>query len=161
MSFTGGSGFEINAPARHGQYDWEQIMAAGAAFKIIPRRTEAPRILRAGRGFIVVRQDTEQTVTPMDLGGGRVISKKKTEEFICERGSLAPQVTRVGRKHLVGLASRDPNGAMPRRSHLLGERDAKSRPLKTIGRDCATRRSEDPRRSISRAKLGPDRGGGG
>ena len=68
ISFTGDLAYEINVPARHGLALWDALMAAGEAHDIVPYGTEAMHVLRAEKGFIIVGQDTDGTVTPYDLG---------------------------------------------------------------------------------------------
>jgi Glycine cleavage system T protein (aminomethyltransferase) len=43
-------------------------MAAGAPFGIEPYGTEAMHVLRAEKGYVIVGQDTDGSVTPHDLG---------------------------------------------------------------------------------------------
>jgi sarcosine oxidase subunit alpha len=151
VSFTGESTFEINVPARYGQYIWEQIMQAGAEYDICPFGTEALHILRAERGFVVVGQDTDGTVTPIDLGMGWMVSKEKSD-FIGKRGFSAPEVTRQGRKELVGLMTDKPDCVIPHGSHLV-ESPTQTPPVKTIGWVSSTYWSETLRRSIALALV--------
>ena len=46
-------------------------MAQGEPFGITPYGTEAMHVLRAEKGYIIVGQETDGTVTPDDLGLGR------------------------------------------------------------------------------------------
>ncbi|KIC11638.1 sarcosine oxidase subunit alpha [Leisingera sp. ANG-M1] len=151
VSFTGESSFEINVPARYGQYVWEQIMEAGREFDIIPFGTEALHILRAERGFVVVGQDTDGTVTPMDLGMGWIVSKNKGD-FIGKRGFDAPEVARGGRKQLVGLLTDKRDYVIPHGSHLV-EMATQAPPVKTVGWVCSTYWSETLGRSIALALV--------
>ena len=92
ISFTGELSYEINVPAYHGLHVWEAIMRGGAKHGITPYGTEAMHVLRAEKGFIIVGQETDGTVTPHDLGMGWIVSKKKPD-FIGKR-SLQPRTTR-------------------------------------------------------------------
>lgn len=151
VSFTGESSFEINVPSRYGQYMWEQIMQAGVDFDIIPFGTEALHILRAERGFVVVGQDTDGTVTPYDLGMGWSVSKKKTD-FIGIRGFKVPEVAREGRKQLVGLRTENPNYVIPHGSHLT-ENITHAPPVTTVGWVSSTYWSETLNHSIALALV--------
>ena len=64
VSFTGELGFEINVPSHYGLALWEILMAEGAKYRITPYGTEAMHVLRAEKGYIIVGQDTDGTVTP-------------------------------------------------------------------------------------------------
>lgn len=79
ISFTGELSFEINVNADFGLYVWEQVMAAGKPYNITPYGTETMHILRAEKGFIIVGQDTDGSVTPQDLNmAGSPASRKPT-----------------------------------------------------------------------------------
>ena len=43
-------------------------MSAGDSVGITPYGTEAMHVLRAEKGFVIVGQDTDGSVTPQDLG---------------------------------------------------------------------------------------------
>ena len=49
---------------------WEAVCAAGQTFGITPYGTETMHVLRAEKGYIIVGQETDGTVTPDDLGLG-------------------------------------------------------------------------------------------
>jgi sarcosine oxidase, subunit alpha len=49
---------------------WEAIFAAGQTYGITPYGTEAMHVLRAEKGFIIVGQEADDTVTPDDCGLG-------------------------------------------------------------------------------------------
>src|SRR5204862_8069806 len=68
VSFTGALGFEINVPAADARMVWQAVHAAGQRFGITPYGTETMHVLRAEKGFIIVGQDTDGTVTPGDAG---------------------------------------------------------------------------------------------
>ena len=77
ISFTGELSYEINVQANYGQSVWEKCMAAGKEYGITPYGTEAMHLLRAEKGFIIVGQETDGTVTPVDLQMDWIVSKKK------------------------------------------------------------------------------------
>ncbi|OYU50069.1 MAG: sarcosine oxidase subunit alpha [Rhizobiales bacterium PAR1] len=107
VSFSGELGFEVNVPASQGRAVWEAIHAeaikqGGGAYG-----TEAMHVLRAEKGFIIVGQETDGTMTPDDVGLGWAIGKAKTD-FIGKRGLMRPDLMAAGRKQLVGLQTLDP-----------------------------------------------------
>ena len=69
-------------------------------------------VLRAERGFIIVGQDTDGSVTPSDLGMDWIVSKTKPD-FIGKRGMARPDLQDPNRKQLVGLLTEDPNEVIP------------------------------------------------
>ncbi|HEX9413332.1 MAG TPA: sarcosine oxidase subunit alpha family protein [Ktedonobacterales bacterium] len=106
VSFSGELGFEINVPADYGTAVWEAIYTAGQAHGITPYGTEAMHVLRAEKGFIIVGQDTDGTVTPDDVGLAWAIGKTKPD-FLGKRSLARPAMRAPGRKQLVGLLSID------------------------------------------------------
>ncbi len=116
ISFTGELSYEINVPARYGMALWTSLMRAGRDFGITPYGTEAMHLLRAEKGFIIVGQETDGTVTPYDLGMNWIVSDKKLD-FIGKR-ALARQSMGLGdRKQLVGLRTKDPKQVIPEGAH--------------------------------------------
>ena len=59
-------------------------------------------MLRAEKGYPIIGQDTDGTVTPQDLGMGWIVSKKKPD-FVGKRSFARLDTARPDRKHLVGL----------------------------------------------------------
>jgi len=107
VSFTGELGFEVNVPADHGQPVWERIHAAGKAYGITAYGTEAMHVLRAEKGYIIVGQDTDGTVTPDDAGLSWAIGKGKAD-FVGKRSLQRASMQSAARKQLVGLRTRVP-----------------------------------------------------
>ena len=87
ISFSGELAYELNVPSWHGLALWEAVMAAGEPFGITPYGTEALHVLRAEKGYPIIGQETDGTVTPQDLGLGWAVSSRK--DFIGRR-SHAP-----------------------------------------------------------------------
>lgn len=106
LSFTGEIGFEINVPAPMGRQLWDTLWAAGQAYDITAYGTETMHVLRAEKGYIIVGQDTDGTVTPQDCGMGWAVGKKKPD-FIGKRGLARPDLVADNRRHLVGLLTED------------------------------------------------------
>jgi sarcosine oxidase subunit alpha len=101
ISFSGELAFEINVDAFYGLAVWEAVAAAGAEFDITPYGTETMHVLRAEKGFIIVGQDTDGTVTPQDAGMAWIVSKFK--DFLGKRSYSREDTAREDRKHLVGV----------------------------------------------------------
>ncbi|MCT2184337.1 2Fe-2S iron-sulfur cluster-binding protein [Brevibacterium casei] len=101
ISFSGELAFEINVEAFYGLAVWEMVAEAGAEFDITPYGTETMHVLRAEKGFIIVGQDTDGTVTPADAGMEWIVSKVK--DFIGKRSFSRLDTAREDRKHLVGV----------------------------------------------------------
>ena len=107
VSFTGELGFEVNVPADFGVPVWQAIYEAGRSHGITPYGTEAMHVLRADKGYIIVGQDTDGTVTPEDAGLAWTIGKSKPD-FVGKRSLQRPAMLSPYRKQLVGLLTRDP-----------------------------------------------------
>jgi sarcosine oxidase subunit alpha len=106
VSFTGELGFEVNVPADYGAAVWEHIYAAGQAHGISEYGTETMHVLRAEKGYIIVGQDTDGTVTPDDAGLSWAIGKTKTD-FVGKRSWERASMKAPDRKQLVGLRACD------------------------------------------------------
>ncbi|TQS70821.1 sarcosine oxidase subunit alpha [Rhodobacteraceae bacterium] len=106
VSFTGEIGFEVNVPAPMGAKLWDILWDAGQQYDITPYGTETMHVLRAEKGFIIVGQDTDGTVTPYDAGQAWAVGKNKPD-FVGMRGLARPDLTAQGRKQLVGLLTDD------------------------------------------------------
>lgn len=114
ISFTGELGFEIHVDARHALAVWEAVAAAGASDGITRYGTEAMHVLRAEKGYIIIGQETDGSVTPDDLGLARMIGRAKGD-FIGRRSLLRADTARGDRKQLVGLR---PSEAVPEGAQL-------------------------------------------
>lgn len=106
VSFTGEIGFEVNVPAPMGHKLWETLWEAGQHYDITAYGTETMHVLRAEKGYIIVGQDTDGTVTPYDCGMGWAVGKKKPD-FVGKRGLSRPDLVAEGRKQFVGLLTED------------------------------------------------------
>src|SRR5699024_4990144 len=118
VSFSGELGFEINVDANYGRYMWEAVMAAGEQYGITPYGTETMHILRAEKGCIVSGQDTDGTLTPMDMGMNWAIGKKKLD-FLGKRSLSRPDIVRGDRRQFVGLIPKDPKAVLPEGAQLV------------------------------------------
>ncbi len=130
ISFSGELGFEINVAANYGQGVWEAVMAAGVEFGITPYGTETMHVLRAEKGFIIVGQDTDGSVTPVDLGMDWIVSKRK--DFLGRRSLARADCVREGRKQFVGLLTDPPDKVLPEGTQLVDDANAAT-PVPMIG----------------------------
>jgi sarcosine oxidase subunit alpha len=123
ISFTGELSFEINVQANYGMHVWKAVVAAGEEFDITPYGTETMHILRAEKGFIIVGQDTDGSVTPQDLNMNWVVGKKKTQSYLGKRSWTREDNVRDDRKQFVGLKPKDPNKVLPEGAQLVFDKD--------------------------------------
>jgi sarcosine oxidase subunit alpha len=119
ISFSGELAYEINVPSWNGLALWEAVMAAGEPFAITPYGTETMHVLRAEKGYAIVGQETDGTVTPQDLGMDWIVSKRKP--FIGSRSHRRADTARTGRKELVGLLPVDPGERLPEGAQLVDD----------------------------------------
>ena len=151
ISFTGELAFEVNVPAQYGLYVWEQLIERGHKYNLCPYGTESMHVLRAEKGFIIVGQDTDGSVTPDDLGMGWIVSSKK-QDFIGRRSLFRSDTAKPGRKQLVGLLTEDPNTVLPEGSHLVSEVRAQP-PMPMLGHVTSSYMSPNLGRSIAMALV--------
>ena len=151
VGFTGELSYEINVPARYGLHLWQALVEQGEAFGLCPFGTEALHVLRAERGFIVVGQETDGTVTPMDLGLGAMIARSKGD-FIGRRSLARTELARRDRRQLVGLLTADPGYVLPQGVHLV-ETSHPRLPVKTLGHVTSSYMSPNIGRSIALALV--------
>ena len=118
VSFSGELAFEINVDSNNAPAMWRRIMEAGAEFDITPYGTETMHVLRAEKGFMIAGQDTDGSVTPVDLGMNWLLSKEK--DFLGKRSLERPDCLRGDRKQWVGLLSRDGRTVLPEGTQLIG-----------------------------------------
>jgi sarcosine oxidase subunit alpha len=131
ISFSGELAYEVNIPANHGRYMWEKLMQAGAEYKITPYGTETMHVLRAEKGYVIVGQDTDGSVTVDDLGLGWALSKTKAD-FLGKRSLSRPDTVRKDRKQLVGLITEDPDSVIPEGAQLVNDPNA-AKPVPMAG----------------------------
>ena len=89
-----------------------RIMAAGRepAQRLYGTRIRCHN-LRAEKGYVIVGQETDGTVTPLDLGLDWMLSKKKW--YIGRRSLARPAMLESDRRQLVGLLPVDPDELVP------------------------------------------------
>jgi len=150
ISFTGEISFEINVAANYGLAVWTALMNAGEKYGITPYGTETMHILRAEKGYIIVGQETDGTMTPPDLGMDWIVSKKK--DFIGRRSLNRPDCVREGRKQLVGLLTQDATVVLPEGAQLVSELKS-APPMEMIGHVTSSYYSANLGRSIALAVV--------
>ncbi len=131
VSFTGELGFEVNVPADFGLMVWEAVHAAGQAHGIVEYGTEAMHVLRAEKGYIIIGQDTDGTVTPDDAGLSWAIGKTKAD-FVGKRSLERASMKAADRKQLVGLRTRVPDLVLEEGAQLAA-RPGQVPPMELIG----------------------------
>jgi sarcosine oxidase subunit alpha len=117
ISFSGELAYEVNVAGWYGLAVWEQVYAAGADLGITPYGTETMHVLRAEKGYPIVGQDTDGTVTPQDAGMEWIVSTKK--DFIGRRSFSRPDTARPDRKHMVGLLPADARTRLPEGTQVI------------------------------------------
>ncbi len=150
ISFTGEHSYEINVQASYGKSVWEKCMTEGKEFNITPYGTETMHLLRAEKGFIIVGQDTDGTMTPIDLQMDWIVSKKKYD-FIGKRSLYRSDTIRKDRKQLVGLLTDDPNIILEEGAQIVSELN--QNPIQMIGHVTSSYFSPNLRKSIALAVV--------
>jgi sarcosine oxidase, subunit alpha len=126
------------------------LMQAGEPFGITPYGTETMHVLRAEKGYIIVGQDTDGSVTPIDLGMERFVSSAK--DFLGKRSLVRPDTSRGDRKQLVGLLSQDPGQVLPEGGQIVQARGG-TPPVPMVGHVTSSYASASLERSIALALV--------
>jgi sarcosine oxidase subunit alpha len=156
VSFTGELGFEVNVPADFGAAVWEAVWAAGQAYGITPYGTESMHVLRAEKGYIIIGQDTDGTVTPDDAGLSWAIGRNKPD-FIGKRSLVRPAMQSADRRQLVGLLTADPERVLEEGSQVLAQAEV-AVPVRPLGHVTSSYHSAALGRSIAMALVAGGRG---
>ncbi|MEX2202555.1 MAG: glycine cleavage T C-terminal barrel domain-containing protein [Actinomycetota bacterium] len=151
VSFSGELAFEAHVSSWHGRYVWDALMAAGEPFGIAPYGTEAMHVLRAEKGYVIVGQDTDGTVTPFDLGMDWIVNPSKGD-FIGRRSFSRPDTARPDRKQLVGLLPEEPQVLLPEGAQLILQ-DTGAIPMPMSGHVTSSYRSAALGRTFALAML--------
>jgi sarcosine oxidase subunit alpha len=122
VSFSGELAFEVNVDSRYALHVWTLLMEAGGEFEITPYGTETMHVLRAEKGFVILGQDTDGSVSPVDLGMNWLLSKDK--DFLGLRSLSRPDCLRSDRKQLVGLRSIDNHSVLQEGAQLITDPEA-------------------------------------
>ncbi|CAM3191400.1 sarcosine oxidase subunit alpha [Ectopseudomonas mendocina] len=132
ISFTGELSYEVNVQADYALGVWEQLIEAGKKYGLTPYGTETMHVLRAEKGFIIVGQDTDGSVTPDDLGMGWCVGRTKPFSWIGWRGMNREDCRKENRKQLIGLKPLDPNKVLPEGAQLVFD-PKQSIPMTMVG----------------------------
>jgi sarcosine oxidase subunit alpha len=156
VSFSGELAYEVHVAGRYGLHVWEALAAAGEPLGITPYGTEAMHVLRAEKGYVIVGQDTDGTVTPFDLGMSWIVNERKGD-FIGHRSFRRADTAREDRKHLVGLLPLEPAALIPEGAQLVLE-DTGRIPMPMAGHVTSSYRSAILARTFALAMLTSGRG---
>ena len=117
-SFTGELGYEIYVSPKYALELWEKIFRYGKNLGLTPYGTETMHLVRAEKGYVVVGQDTDGTVTPIDLNLNWMIGKNK-KDFIGKRSLSRSDTSRKDRKQLVGILPVDKKISIEEGQHVV------------------------------------------
>ena len=154
-SFTGELGYEIYIPPKYGLELWKKIFSCGKVFNLIPYGTETMHLLRAEKGYIVVGQETDGTVTPIDLNYNWMIGKNK-KDFIGKRSLSRPDTARDDRKQLVGLSPINKSDTIEEGQHIVEINKLPNKiknPIKYLGHVSSSYHSPNLNQSIGLAMI--------
>ncbi|HYP44943.1 MAG TPA: 2Fe-2S iron-sulfur cluster-binding protein [Propionibacteriaceae bacterium] len=160
ISFSGELAYEVNVSWDRAAALWQLVWMVGEPVGLTPYGTEAMHVLRAEKGYPIIGQDTDGTVTPQDLGMSWVVSKKKPD-YLGRRSHLRPENLRDNRKHLVGLLPQDPSVLLPEGSQLIATDHVPAPPVPMLGHVTSSYASAALSRTFALALLagGRDRVG--
>jgi sarcosine oxidase subunit alpha len=150
VSFSGELAYEIYVPADHGRAVWDALMQAGAPHAITPYGTETMHVLRAEKGYIIVGQDTDGSVTPIDLGMARLLSR--TKDFLGKRSLARADTCRTDRKQLVGLLAEQADLVLPEGGQIVQAAGGRP-PVPMLGHVTSSYASATLERSIALALV--------
>ncbi len=132
ISFTGDLSYEINVPAQYGLHVWKALFKAGKDYNLTPYGTETMHVLRAEKGFVIVGQDTDGSMTPPDLNHNWAVANNKPFSFIGKRGMNRADCLRQDRKQLVGLMTTDASAVLPEGAQAVRDPE-QSIPMSMVG----------------------------
>jgi sarcosine oxidase subunit alpha len=150
ISFSGERSYEVNVPASDALRVWEAIHAAGRPFDITPYGTETMHVLRAEKGYIIVGQDTDGSVTPVDLGMVAMVAN--TKDCIGKRSLSRSDTAQPDRKQFVGLLTEDPQIVLDEGAQIVDE-PTPSLPAGSAGHVTSSYHSPTLGRSIALALV--------
>ena len=130
---------------------WKNLMQVGSEYGLTPYGTEAMHVLRAEKGFIIVGQETDGSVTPHDLGMDWIVSSKKPD-FIGKRALERASMALKDRKQLVGLVTENPMDVIPEGAHAVLDPN-QPMPMEMLGQVTSSYFSPNLNQSIAMAML--------
>ena len=154
-SFTGEQGYEIYVPPKYALTLWERIFYYSRDVDLVPYGTETMHLLRAEKGYIIVGQETDGTVTPLDLNLNWMIGKKK-KDFIGKRSLTRSDIIKGDRKQLVGLVPVDKSYGIEEGQHVIEDKNIPSqidKPIKMLGQVTSSYFSPTLNHSIAMALI--------
>jgi sarcosine oxidase subunit alpha len=107
-------------------------------------------VLRAEKGYPIVGQETDGSVTPIDLGMDWIVSKQKS--FIGKRSLTRSDTARPDRKQMVGLLPEDPAELLPEGAQLVVDPSAPI-PIPMVGHVTSSYRSAALGRTFALAMV--------
>ena len=122
ISFSGELTYEVNVQANYARTVWDACIEAGQEHDIIPYGTEVMHVLRAEKGFIIVGQDTDGSVTPIDAGMNWIVNTRK--DFLGKRSLSRFEMLRDDRKQLVGLLTDSSTEVLPEGGQIVDDPEA-------------------------------------
>ena len=134
-SFTGEMGYEIYVPPKYALKLWEKIFYYSQDMDLVPYGTETMHLLRAEKGYIIVGQDTDGTVTPLDLNLNWMIGKNK-RDFVGKRSLSRSDIIKDDRKQLVGIIPLNKTYGIEEGQHIIEEENLLTpikKPIKMLG----------------------------
>jgi sarcosine oxidase subunit alpha len=152
ISFSGELAFEVNVDGWHAPAVWERLLAVGAAHGITRYGIETMHVLRAEKGYPIIGQDTDGTVTPQDLGMAWAVSKKKPD-FIGKRSHLRAENRNPLRKQLVGLLPLDGEVRLPEGAQIVEPAELPAPPVPMLGHVTSSYRSAELGRTFALALV--------
>jgi sarcosine oxidase, subunit alpha len=155
VSFTGELGYEINVPADYGHAVWSAVFEAGKPFGITPYGTETMHVLRAEKGYIIIGQETDGTVTPDDVGLSGLIAAAKPD-FVGKRSLARPDLAAKGRPQLVGLLTETASEVLEEGAQIV-DNPLQPVPMKMLGHVTSSYMSPNCGRSIALALVADGR----
>lgn len=132
ISFSGELAYEINVSWHDAAALWDAVWHAGSPIGLTPYGTEAMHVLRAEKGYPIIGQDTDGTITPQDLGMSWVVSKKKAD-FLGKRSFARADNSRPDRKHLVALLPHSDKLLLPEGSQIVESAEIPGPPVPMLG----------------------------
>ncbi|TDW29448.1 2Fe-2S iron-sulfur cluster-binding protein [Cryobacterium psychrophilum] len=152
VSFSGELAYEVNVVSWFGLDLWKRIHAAGQRYGITTYGTETMHVLRAEKGYPIIGQDTDGTVTPQDLGMSWVVSKKKLD-FVGKRSFARSANNEATRRQLVGVLPIDHTTLLPEGTQLVSVDSLAETPVPMHGFVTSSYRSAALERTFALALI--------
>jgi sarcosine oxidase subunit alpha len=152
ISFTGEQSYEVNVQANYGLAVWEKLFEHGAKYDLTPYGTETMHVLRAEKGFIIVGQESDGSMTPYDLDMGWAVANTKDFSFVGKRSMAREDCVREERKQLVGLKTTVAKIVAPEGSQIVFD-PAQKIPMTMVGHVTSSYYSANLGRSIAMAVV--------